>query len=141
MSSPIRRSATGWALAVVFVMQLALEACGREDTRPMEGAGTPELRAALFDSILARTERRDAFSPVKNEALGYDPLDEMRALRDTVIGADTEERLFYALTRLSNRRRDRHLSVALVPGGLELSDSTGVPIWGDASTQIGRAHV
>ncbi|HKJ02297.1 MAG TPA: hypothetical protein VJ997_07575, partial [Longimicrobiales bacterium] len=88
------------------------------------------MRAELFDTILARVERREAFSEVKNRTLGFDPLQDMRALRDTVVDADTEEALFYALTRLSHARRDRHLDVALVPGGLQIPDSAGVDVWG-----------
>lgn len=91
--------------------------------------GTPELRAALFDSILAWTADRAAFSPPKNAALGFDPLEAMAALREDVVEADSEEALFYALLRLSNARRDRHLSVALVPGGLSLQDEAGLPAW------------
>jgi hypothetical protein len=81
-------------------------------------AGTPELREALFDTILAMTARRGAFSVPKHEALGFDPLEGMEKLRSEVINADTEEELFYALLRLSNARRDRHLSVGLVEGGI-----------------------
>ena len=88
--------------------------------------GDESMRAALFESIVARTEAREAFSPVKNEALGLDPLEAMRALRDRVVAADTEEDLYYALATLSAARRDRHLDVILVPGGLELPDSAGL---------------
>ena len=92
-------------------------------------AGTQGLRSALFDSILAWTADRAAFSPPKNTALGFDPLEAMATLRETVIRADSEEALFYALLRLSNARRDRHLSVALVPGGLSLRNEAGLPAW------------
>ncbi|GMV06869.1 MAG: hypothetical protein AMXMBFR53_31440 [Gemmatimonadota bacterium] len=110
-------------------LALGLAACAAP--APEAGpAGTPELRAALFDTVLARSERREAFSPVKNQAMAYDPLDAMRALRDEAVGADTEEALFYALAKLSHARRDRHLDVALVPGGLHLPDSAGVDVWG-----------
>lgn len=95
--------------------------------------GTPELRGALFDTVVARAARRDAFSPVKNQAMGYDPVAAMRVLRDEVVAADTEEALFYALARLSHARRDRHLDVALVPGGLQLPDSAGLDVWGGAA--------
>jgi hypothetical protein len=91
--------------------------------------GTLELRAALFDSILAWTADRAAFSPPKNAAWDFDPLEAMAALRNEVVGADSEEDLFYALLRLSNARKDRHLSVALVPGGLTLEDEAGLPAW------------
>ena len=103
-----------------------LAACGEPGS---DGAGTPELRAALFDTILARTERRESFSGLKNELLGFDPLDEMRALRDTVVGAASENDLYYALARLSNARRDRHLEVLLVPGGIQPADVAGLAIW------------
>jgi hypothetical protein len=93
-------------------------------------AGTPELRAALFDTIMARTARRTAFSQPKQHALGFEPLSAMWSLRDDVVVADSEEKLFYALARLSHARRDRHLDVALVPGGLSLPDSTGIDVWG-----------
>jgi hypothetical protein len=134
---PTARLSVGTAAALLATLG-ALAGCGSGEARPTERAGTPELRAELFDTILARTERRDAFSPVKNATLGYDPLAEMRALRDTVVDASTEERLFYALTRLSHSRRDRHLSLALVPGGLRLRDSTGVPQWGDGASPPAR---
>lgn len=91
-------------------------------------AGTPELRGALFDTIVARTERREAFSPVKNERLGLDPLAAMRALRDEVVSAATDDELYYALARVSHARRDRHLDVILVPGGLAPSDSAGLEV-------------
>lgn len=93
-------------------------------------AGTPELRAELFDTIVARTERREAWSPVKNQRLDFDPIAAMRSLRDEVVAADTEEELFYAISKLGHARRDRHLETALVPGGLQVSDSAGLAIAG-----------
>ena len=94
---------------------------------PPSSVGTPEQRAALFDTVLARVERREAFSPVKNDALAFDPLASVRALREDVIAAESESELFYALSRLSNARRDRHLDVALVPGGLRVPEARGLP--------------
>lgn len=114
-------------LRVAGAAAMFLSACAPSAPNP---AGTAAMRAELFDTILARVERREAFSEVKNRTWGLDPLQEMRALRDTVVRADTEEALFYALTRLSHARRDRHLHVALVPGGLQLADSAGVEVWG-----------
>ncbi len=104
--------------------------CGGDQAVRSAALGTPGLRAALFDTILARTARREAFSAPKNQALGFDPLRDMAALRDAVIAARTEEELFHALSRVSNARRDRHLDVALVPGGLTLPTSYGVPVAG-----------
>ena len=82
--------------------------------------GTPQSRAELFDTVLARTERREAFSPLKEEAMDFSPMEEMAALRSDVVAASTEEELFYALVKLSNARRDHHLEVTTVPGGLEV---------------------
>ncbi len=89
-----------------------------------ERAGTPELRAALFDTILARTARREAFSPVKEAAMGYSPLMEMASIRDQFVAADTEAELYYALVRMSNARRDHHLAVTPVAGGLRIEAGT-----------------
>ncbi len=81
---------------------------------------TPEDRAALFDYILAKTLEREAFSPVKNCRLGLDIEKEMRKYRSELIAADTDEKVFYALEKISNARKDRHLKVSLVEGGLSL---------------------
>jgi hypothetical protein len=114
---------------IALLAALALQGCGGADRTPSGALGTPELRAALFDSILVWTADREAFSPPKNAALGFDPLEAMAALRNDVVEAATEEDLYYALLRLSNARRDRHLSVALVPGGLTLPHESGLPAW------------
>lgn len=91
-------------------------------------SSTPEQRAALFDTILARTMRREAFSPVKNERLGLDVEAAMRAVRGDVVTAQDDQALYHALARLSAARRDRHLSVQLVEGGLDplFTDGLGV---------------
>ncbi len=72
----------------------------------------------LFDDILEKTERREAFSPVKEARLDFSPLDGMRRLREEFVGARTEAELWWALVKLSNARRDRHLSVRPAEGGL-----------------------
>ena len=77
----------------------------------------------LFDEIIEKSERREAFSPRKEEALSYAPLADMRALRTEFLASGTEEDLFYALVRLSNARRDRHLRVRPVEGGLEVPET------------------
>jgi hypothetical protein len=87
---------------------------------------TPEDRAALFDYILQITLERESFSPVKNRALGLNVERNMMQLRDELIAADTEEKLYYALARLSNARKDRHLRIRLVEGGITLQDTAGV---------------
>ena len=119
------------ASRLFLLLPLLTLTAGCEGSPPGAGGalGTPSQRAALFDSILTWTADRAAFSPPKMEALGYDPLQEMAALRDAVVTAESEEAFYYALLRLSNARRDRHLSVYLVPGGLTLDDEAGLPTW------------
>ena len=74
----------------------------------------------LFDEIIEKTERREAFSEVKEEALSYSPLADMKALRSEFVAVESEADLYYALVKLSNARRDRHLSVNPVDGGLDV---------------------
>ena len=88
--------------------------------------GTRADRAALFDYLLVKTLERESFSPIKNRTLGLDVGREMRRYREDLLDADTDEKLYYALVRISNARKDRHLTVALVEGGLTLADTTGV---------------
>ena len=122
----------------LFGLTLAVTGCS-EVASPK--AGTPELRAELFDTIIARTQRREAFSPIKNERLGFDPIQEMKALRDVVVSASTEQELYYALARLSHARRDRHLDLYLVAGGLELPDSAGLDVLDGESNEPAQAPV
>lgn len=110
----------------VLVAILASTACGPQPPEASGRAGTPELRGALVDTLVARVSRREAFSPFKQAHWGEDPLEAMGALRDEVVEADTEEALFYALERLSNARRDRHLGMGLVEGGLRLPLTAGL---------------
>lgn len=134
MLTPSSRNAPAAVVALLMVLQAAC-------TEPSsETVGTAEQRAALFDYIIERTGDREAFSAIKNERLGIDPLEEMRQQREDFVAAETEEELYYALVRLSNARRDRHLDVALVPGGLELPDSAGLSIVGtEADTLVPHA--
>ena len=126
------------SLATTVVVALALTACVE---RQPDAVGTPQLRAALFDTILARTERRESFSPIKNEQLGFAPLDDMAALRATVVSADTESELYYALARVSHARRDRHLDLYLLPGGLRPADDAGLDVWDGEATPTPQAPV
>ncbi len=130
-------------LTTIVVLTTTLSACSDApatlDAAPR--VGTPLLRAALVDSILARTERREAWSPHKREHFGFDPMEAMRSVRDEVVNAGTEEDLFYALSKLSYARRDRHLEVSLVPGGLQVPDSAGLGIIGSAEQEPMRAPV
>ena len=80
-------------------------------------------RAALFADIVEKTMDRESFSPIKNDRLGLDIHGDMMRERDEFLAADTDEKLFHAILRLSNARKDRHLSVELTPNGL-LLDTT-----------------
>jgi hypothetical protein len=115
-------------LVMVVISCSAALACTDQLRSP--ALGTAAQREALFVDLIEVTAQREAFSTVKNRALGFDPLSDMSALRDDVVGAGSEAELFYALRRLSNARRDRHLSLALVPGGLRLPDSSGIEVEG-----------
>lgn len=119
-------------------LSILLVACGGPEAGTV---GTASDRGALLDTILARTERREAFSPVKEARLGYDPLAEMAALRPSVESADTEEELYYALAAVSHARRDRHLDLYLVDGGLAVSDSAGLEVWGGDPAPVPEAPV
>ena len=46
----------------------------------------------------------------------------MLQFKEEMIAADTDAKLFNVLMKISNARKDRHLSVGLVDGGLDLSD-------------------
>lgn len=122
-----------WARLSWFLPLLAAGACGPDG--PPQRVGTAELREALFDTLRARIERRDARSPFKGEHWGEDALARLDDLRDDVVGADTEEELFYALRRVSNLRRDRHLDVTRVEGGLRVLDDSGLEGGPDARLQ------
>lgn len=110
------------SLALVLVL---CGACGPRDVAEPR-TGTPEDRAALFDYVLTKTLEREAFSPVKNARLSLDVERDMRRYRGEVVAAETDERLFYALAKVSAARKDRHLRVLPVPGGLVLRDTVGI---------------
>lgn len=80
--------------------------------------GTAEQRARLFAEIWDKTARREAFSPIKNERLALDVEAAMRAFEPELLAAGDDVELFYALVKISNARKDRHLKVKPVPGGL-----------------------
>lgn len=107
-------------VAAAYGPPLAAQTAGTSSSADDTGIGTPAERSALVDRLLEMSREREAWSPPKEAALGYDPLAEMEAVRAEVVDARTEEELFYALVKLSNARRDRHLSVEPVSGGLRV---------------------
>ena len=96
--------------------------------RAMADPGTPEDRSALFDYILEATLERTAFSPFKPRDIGAgEQVTEAEYLRSAMLAhraefltADTDAKLYYALTKLTCARWDGHLSrVRLVEGGIQ----------------------
>lgn len=90
--------------------------------------GTPEDREALFDFLLKSTMEWDAFASLPNHPYyrahpkGIDVEAAMLGFRDELINADTAEKMWFALHKLSNARKDTHLRLGLVDGGIELSE-------------------
>ncbi len=121
-------------LVAAVACALATTACSTSTS----AVGTPGQRAALFSAIIAKTRDREAFSPIKNSALRFDPVRVMRGERDALVEAETESELFYALARLSAARRDRHLSVMLVPGGVSPELTDGLATLGMSATTAPR---
>ncbi len=107
-----------------LVAACASAGCGTAEETPGTPLDVPaEQLGTLFDEIIEKTERREAFSQFKEDGLSFAPLAAMKDLRSEFVAAETEEDLFYALVKLSNARRDRHLSVNPVEGGLEVPDT------------------
>ena len=84
----------------------------------------PSPLEVLFDQIIDKTEEREAFSLVKEESIGFSALDDMKDLRLEFITVDTDLELYFALVKLSNARRDRHLWVRPVDNGLDPPESS-----------------
>ncbi len=78
-----------------------------------------EYLEPLFDEIISKTEQREAFSVIKERNIGFSALEDMKKLRAEFIASETEADLYFALVKLSNARRDRHLRVRPVEGGLQ----------------------
>ena len=95
--------------------QLALPFCGVSPTQ----AFTAAQLGTLFDEIIGKTEQREAFSEIKESNLGFSAIEDMKALRSEFIASTTETDLYYALLKLSNARRDRHLRIYPVDGGVQ----------------------
>jgi len=106
-------------LTISILFAFIVLGCVNKESR----VSTREDRAELFDYIIEKTGEREAFSPIKNQNLKYDPIEEMMKFREEMIAADTDEALFDVLIKISNARRDRHLSISPVEGGIQVNDS------------------
>ena len=109
MRSLIKSTVALWFGAIITTVSLHAQ-----------NISTREDREALFKYIYEKTMIREAFSPVKEDALDYDPRQEMLALKEEVVNTSNDVELYYALQKLSAARRDRHLSIAEIEGGLVL---------------------
>ena len=98
--------------------ELALPFCG---VSPTQEFTTSQLET-LFDEIISNTEQREAFSEIKESNIGFSAIEDMKALRSEFVASTTETDLYYALLKLSNARRDRHLRISAVDGGLQAPD-------------------
>jgi len=112
-----KRSITAILLACFIIM---LPSCMNEEQR----ASTAVDREQLFDYIIEKTRVREAMSPVKMEMMNYDPIEEMLKYRDEMIAAERDMELISVLMKISNARRDRHLSVSPTDGGLVIDAET-----------------
>ena len=97
------------------LVELALPFCG---VSPAQAFTTAQLEA-LFDEIISKTEQREAFSEIKESNIGFSAIEDMKALRSEFVASTTETDLYYALSKLSNARRDVHLWIGPVDGGLQ----------------------
>jgi len=100
---------------------------------PEFDVGTEKDRAALFDFLVHSTMEWDCFASLPNHPLyqahpkaGLDVVAEMERYRDELIAADTDAKMWFALHKISNARKDRHLGVEEVEGGLVVPDSQKV---------------
>ncbi|MDN5204287.1 T9SS type A sorting domain-containing protein [Fulvivirgaceae bacterium BMA10] len=76
-----------------------------------QNIGTAEQREALFDTLIDRTLRWEAWSPFKKRKNSIDYAIDAEMLRDDFVNASSEFDIVIALQRLSNLRQDRHLFV------------------------------
>jgi len=112
------------AIAVVLLTGTATAQTPASGSEPTFDPGTQADRAALFDFLVESTMAWDAFASLpdhpyyRSHPKGIDVLENMRRYRDELIAADTDEKLWFALWKISNARKDTHLRVVPVEGGL-----------------------
>lgn len=102
-----------------ILLSLAVLLCSKNFAQE-QSVGTKEQREALFDYIIDKTKKREAFSTFKNERLNFDPINAMEALRQEFVEADTNDELWFALKKLSAARHDKHLSIDPIEEGLTI---------------------
>lgn len=146
----------GLFVAFVALLLVTLECAGQvADARPNQNLrfdpGTEQDRAALFDYLLEKTMERDFYASLEDHPLyrahplGIDVEREMRRYRDELIAADTDEKMWFALQKISNVRRDRHLQVYTtaeifsgeVGAALGRPEGSELPLWGLTPGEVG----
>ncbi len=129
---------------------MALAACGteggetpsaRDDQPELNEQPDPELtfdvgtqadREALFDFLVESTMEWDAFAALADHPThrahpaGLDVPAAMEVYRDELLAADSDSAFYYALLKISNARKDRHLRLGPVDGGLTFPDTVGI---------------
>ncbi len=107
-----------------------------------QNIGTAEQREALFDTLVNRTSRWEAWSPFKERKNAIDYAEDAEELRDDFVNATSELDIVIALQRLSNLRQDRHLRVD-EDFPRVTSSTTDVPIkfWPDFSSEDAAVFV
>jgi hypothetical protein len=108
---------------IIFLLPFLIYACTSEPTQTE--VVSKEDRLALFDEIYTKTLAREAFSPIKEQNLGIDVKEEMQKVREDFVNATTGEDLYFAIHKMSCARKDRHLSISQVEGGLTLPEAPG----------------
>lgn len=88
--------------------------------------GTKADREALFDYLYEKTLDRESVSPYKVKAFGVDLSRDLLKMKEEIINADSDEVLYFALVKFSNIRKNRHLSISPLQGGLNLEQDRGV---------------
>jgi len=107
---------------------------GEPDTAERFDAGTVADREALYDFLVEATMEWDAFASLPNHPYykrhpkGLDVAEEMEEYREELLAADTDEKMWFVLHKISNIRKDRHLQVTPVEGGLVVPDSLQVEL-------------
>ncbi len=97
-------------LVVAVIALSSLVGCMRPGVDPTL-VGRADQRLELFEDLVDKTLRREAFSPPKNAALNLDVEQALRACRPDFEAAADGHELYLALVRLSAARRDTHLRV------------------------------
>jgi len=107
-----------------------------------QNVGTEIERNALFDTLVNRTLRWEAWSPYKNRKNSNDYKTDVEPLRLEFQQAQTQLDLLVALQKMSNLRHDRHLSVRENFSNVS-SQRTSAPIkfWPDFSKEMPSVFV